>query len=96
MMSQKKNFMRAQLEKANRERSLHKEENYARIMEKREQQRSNVKLKNLLKERQIQFLFYKGMAIHILCFGHFLFKNSNLFIHFNAKFSVYYASMDIR
>lgn len=37
MMSQKKNFMRAQLEKANRERSLHKEENYARIMEKREQ-----------------------------------------------------------
>ena len=29
--------MRAQLEKANRERSLHKEENYARIMEKSEQ-----------------------------------------------------------
>ena len=37
MMSQKKNFVRAPLEKANRERSLHKEENYDRIMEKREQ-----------------------------------------------------------
>ena len=37
MMSQKKNLVHAQLEKANRERSFHKEENYARIMEKREQ-----------------------------------------------------------
>ena len=66
MMSQKKNFVRAPLEKANRERSLHKEENYDRIMEKREQQRSNAKLKNLLKEHQIQFLLYKGMAIQFV------------------------------